>query len=94
LKPIDYIHLVSEKLGIYEFNLMPIDMQAETLWDKGVFLTNLIIGKMRCNLYSLSNFYVEVEYGKEENEILEFRTFKRGKRLEKYIDQVELDDLL
>lgn len=49
---------------------------------------------MKFNLYALWNFYVEVEYGKEENEILELRTFKRGKRLEKYIDQVELDDLL
>ena len=94
MKPIDYIHLVSEKIGIYEFNLLHIDVQAAYLWDNGTFLTNIIEGGQRHNLYSLSNFYVEVEYGKEENEILEFRTFKRGKRLEKYIDQVELDDLL
>jgi hypothetical protein len=69
-------------------------MQAETLWDKGTFLANRVESKLRFNLYALSNFYVEVEYGTNENEIIEFRTFKRGKRLEKYIDQVELDDLL
>ncbi len=82
------------KLGIYEFNLMSLHVQAATLWDNGTFLANRIDGNFRFNLYSLSDFYVEVEYLTNENEIIEFRSFKRGQRLEPYLDQIDVRWLL
>lgn len=78
-------------IGLYEYNLMTIDEKAQLLWDSGEFLVS---SKEATNLYSLSDFYVEVIYSNEQNKIVDIKTFKRGKRLERYLELIYLNKLL
>jgi len=70
---------------------MTIDEKAQLLWDSGEFLVS---SKEATNLYSLSDFYVEVIYSNEQNKIVDIKTFKRGKRLERYLELIYLNKLL
>jgi len=70
---------------------MTIDEKAQLLWDSGEFLVS---SKEATNLYSLSDFNVEVIYSNEQNKIVDIKTFKRGKRLERYLELIYLNKLL
>jgi hypothetical protein len=85
---------MASKLGIYEFNLMPFDEQANTLWDYGSCLTERLgENGIKYQLHALSDFYVEVVYDAVKNRIVEFKSFKRGERLTPYLDQLDLNEL-
>jgi hypothetical protein len=61
---------------------------------KGTFLTNRVEPDLRFNLYSLSNFYVETSYKASENRIVDFSTFKKADRLDRYLDWIDLNEML
>lgn len=80
-----------EKLGIYEFNQLGLDAQANLLWEHGTFLMNRLDDRHIFNLYSLSDFYVEVCYDNQSNKILSFRSFKSKDQLWPYLDRIKLN---
>ena len=84
---------MASKLGIYEYNIMPLNEQADYLWDNGTFLANRVKGTMKIQLHSLSNFYVEVFYKSKENKIIELKPFKAVRCLEPYLDQIDVNQL-
>jgi hypothetical protein len=47
---------MASKLGIYEFNIMPINEQANYLWENGTFLANRVKGSMKIQLLVLDRF--------------------------------------
>lgn len=85
---------MSSKIGIYEFNLMPMDEQSRTVWEFSEFVANHIEGDLRHQLRSINDFFVEVVYHNSENKIIEFKTFKKGHRLTKYLDQIDIQELM
>ncbi len=81
-------------IGLYEYNLLSTDEKAQTLWDKGEFIVSRKSKTNSANLYSLSDFFVEVNYDNDKNEIVDLRSFKSHKLLEPYLDYIDLEKLL
>ncbi|GAA4461799.1 hypothetical protein GCM10023189_37690 [Nibrella saemangeumensis] len=82
------------KLGLYEYNILPIAEQANLLWEHGTYLQNLDgLGK-RYVLYQLWDFFVELHYDADYNQIEKLRTFKSNRALEPYLNDINLADLL
>lgn len=73
---------------------MSLESQAEVVWECSEFIANYIRDDERSQLRMLNDFYVEVIYSKNDNAIVQFKTFKKGSRLEKYLDDISLDELL
>jgi len=81
-------------IGLYEYNLMSIDEKAQLLWDSGEFLLSNKTNNAATNLYSFSDFFVEVIYSNELNKIIDIKTFKNNTRLEPYLDLINVSKLL
>jgi hypothetical protein len=58
-------------------------------WKK--FLINYITDSERTNLYAIDAFYVDVVYNPDTNKIVEVRSFKTGKCLEKYFPEIRIE---
>jgi len=73
---------------------MSIDEKAQLLWDSGEFLLSNKTTNAATNLYSFSDFFVEVIYSNELNKIIDIKTFKNNTRLEPYLDLINVSKLL
>lgn len=78
-------------MGLYEFNILNKDDKARILWNSGVFLMNRFENGYSINLYSLFDFYVEVWYLSQTNEIERLHTFKSLEKLQPFIERINLD---
>ena len=80
--------------GIYDYNILDFNNKADYLWKHGEFLVTRKTSVGSANLYSISDFFVEVNYDNEKNEIVDLRSFKSHKLLEPYLDYIDLEKLL
>jgi hypothetical protein len=71
-------------MTLYEFNLLDINNQMETVNQEGVYLDNHITKTEKFNLYAINMFFVEVCYNSLENKISGIKSFKSGHLLDKY----------
>ena len=71
-------------MTLYEFNLLDINNQMETVNQQGVYLDNHITKTEKFNLYAINMFFVEVCYNSLENKISGIKSFKSGDLLDKY----------
>jgi hypothetical protein len=71
-------------MTLYEFNLLDINNQMETVNQQGVYLDNHITKDEKFNLYAINMFFVEVCYNSIENKISGIKSFKSGHLLDKY----------
>jgi hypothetical protein len=71
-------------MTLYEFNLLDINNQMETVNKQGIYLDNHITKTEKFNLYAINMFFVEVEYKKKQNKITARKSFKGGYLLDKY----------
>ena len=71
-------------MTLYEFNLLDINNQIETVNQQGVYLDNHITKHEKFNLYAINMFFVEVCYNSLENKISGIKSFKSGHLLDKY----------
>ena len=71
-------------MTLYEFNLLDINNQMETINRQGVYLDNHITKDEKFNLYAINMFFVEVCYNSLENKITNIKTFKSGHLLDRY----------
>jgi len=69
---------------LYEFNILDINNQMEYVNQKGIYLDNFIIDKLRYNLYAIDMFFVEVCYNSIDNRISDIKSFKGGILLDRY----------
>lgn len=77
------------------YNKLSQDLQAEILWQFGVYLDLVRTTSRRCiELYALDNFYVEMHFNKKTEEPLFLRAFSRTKDLEPYLKLIEIESLL
>ena len=81
-------------MELYDYIKLGLNDKANLLWDEGVFIDKYIDLDMITNLYFLSNFYVEVVLSNSNGRITEITPFKKGDRLEKYLRQVDLKELI
>ena len=71
-------------MTLYEFNILDINNQMEYVNQKGIYLDNFIIDKLRYNLYAIDMFFVEVCYNSIDNRISDIKSFKGGILLDRY----------
>ena len=71
-------------MTLYEFNLLDINNQMETVNQQGIYLDNHITKTEKFNLYAINMFFVEVCYNSLENRISDIKSFKSGHLLDKY----------
>ena len=71
-------------MTLYEFNLLDINNQMETVNQQGVYLDNHITKNEKFNLYAINMFFIEVCYNSLENKISGIKSFKSGNLLDKY----------
>ena len=69
---------------MYEFNLLDINNQMETVNQLGIYLDNHITKNEKFNLYAIDMFFVEVCYNSLENKISGIKSFKSGHLLDRY----------
>lgn len=80
--------------NIEEYNTMALRQQASILENDAVFLDHdLSIGIIH-TLFSYHNYFIEVLVGYESNELIKIVAFENGDRLDKYLDQFQLNELL
>jgi len=71
-------------MTLYEFNLLDINNQIETVNQQGIYLDNHITKYEKFNLYAINMFFVEVCYNSLENKISGIKSFKSGHLLDRY----------
>lgn len=81
-------------MSIYEFIRLSLEERAENVLDRGVYLESFTSGDSATSLYLLDGFFVEAEICVKETRITDFIPFKQGYRLEKYVQDVDLSQIL
>ncbi|PKD17655.1 hypothetical protein APR41_05455 [Salegentibacter salinarum] len=71
-------------MTLYEFKLLLDEEQYRLLFNKGDFLTYRLEPNSRFALYALEKFFVEVEYNRKNNKIVNKVSFVSGEKLDIY----------
>lgn len=81
-------------LSLYKFKLLSRDQQAETTWEKGVYLADRIIGNYSVMLYRVDCFYVEIIYNSLDPAYLHVNSFLSEDLLDSYLEKIDISELL
>ena len=81
-------------MTMYDFQLLPEQLQIETLYRNGVY-----IGKQKRKLsiillYQLESFYVEVFYRKYRSHVKHLHCFESTELLDPYLEQIDVENLV
>ena len=71
-------------LTLYEFNALDLNGRAEAAY-AGAYLADRRDGECMVQLYGQGDFYIELFYHRQRNEILQVRGFKRLHLLAPYL---------
>ena len=77
-----------------EFRLMNLNDQAETTWNMGVLLGHREEGVHNMILYRINDFFAEIYYDRDMNEITGIKSFVSDELLQPYLDRINIDELL
>ncbi len=80
-------------MNLYQFNALTDPEKTRVVLEHGINLKTRKEDRFIINLYSFSDFYVEVRYDKGNNRIDRIRSFKNIDQLDSYIDDVDLGEL-
>jgi hypothetical protein len=80
----------AEAIGIYGFITLDLNERAQMVWEKGKYIASRLSQKKRMNLYSLEDYYVEIEMLSPALVIVDAVPFLRGHRLDKYLDDINI----
>ena len=75
---------MDKKISINTFKKLTQQEQYDLVFTKGDFVNYYLRIETRYILYSLFNFFVEVEFNITQNKILNLIAFEDGKLLERY----------
>jgi hypothetical protein len=81
-------------MELYDFNHYQLAHRAALVGEQGQFLAVRQSGDCRVCLYTMGNFWAEVWYQAENNQIALVRGFKSQACLEPYLVLVDLSDLM
>lgn len=81
--------------SFYRFKALPKDVQLDELNRHGVELDlSCTVATAEAVLFAYNGFYVELLVQKHTDEILNLTCFKSMKKLEPYLSQVDISDVL
>lgn len=75
-------------MTLYEFNRLDLAARASNVFYLGTFLASC---PGRGNLYNMGDFFAEVLYNQETNDIQDVRSFRTTRNLEPYLDNIKVD---
>ena len=78
-------------LEIYKFSLLKLDDKFQYVWDNGKHLASVKSPDATYMLYDTPKFYTEITL--VNNKIDTIECFKRGHKLDKYIEHIDLTNL-
>ena len=81
-------------MGFHEYINLDLNRKACILCEQGVFVDKYIDLEYITSLYYLNNFFIEIVVSGSDNNILEIIPFRTGDRLEKYLRNIDLEDLV
>ena len=79
---------------ISEYNSMHLRQKAVILENIAIFLDHDLSLGIIHTLFFYHNYFIEVLVEYESNNLIEIVAFPNGSRLDKYLDQIDLKDLL
>ena len=79
---------------IDKFNRLSLDEKAWYIWNGAAYLHVREDEKYRYNLFYMNNYYVELLYNINDNEIEKIRAFFSHSFLTPYLETIELDELM
>ncbi len=77
-----------------DFERLPQAEKARVLHESGSFLLVREGFRYAVSLYALGDFYAEMWVNKEKGLVIEVKGFREAWRLDAYLDDVDLDELL
>ena len=78
------------RITLYEFNQLSEQEQHAMIHSRATFLEVIEEGNNRYALYGLESFFVELKYHTPSDSIKELKTFKRGRALDKYLENYKI----
>ena len=81
-------------VSIDKFNKLSLDEKAWYIWNGAVFLHVHEDKKFRYNLFYMNNYYVELLYNNENNEIEKIRAFFSDSFLSPYLENIDIKELI
>ncbi len=76
--------------ALVAFAQLPLQEQAQQIWDQGCYLLSRSFGRYTCSLYEVDNFFVEVWYNEQRHTITQIIVLDSFIRLDAYIKVVTL----
>jgi hypothetical protein len=80
-------------MTLEEFTALPVNEQAQHVWEHGRYLISRQGQRTMANLHAVGNFYVEIWYGREGNNITAITCFDDVGKLNSYLSGISLDEL-
>lgn len=80
-------------IELYEFCQLDSNEQAELVWQDGTFILNLKEERYSYSLYSFFGYFVEMKLSNTANKITGIIGFRKGKRLDKYLDCIDISSI-
>jgi hypothetical protein len=71
-------------MTLRNFRLLDLNNKMQVVNQQGKYLDNRITENIKCNLYAIDMFFVEVEYNTHLNKITNIKSFKSGHLLDRY----------
>jgi len=81
-------------MKLAEFNKQSTEEQQKAVLINGVFLAERKDPPLRMMLYDMGNFYVEVFFLSRYNKVAWFNGFASTKKLEPYLQKIDVSSLL
>jgi len=85
---------MTKNVSVVEFNGLTTDEQAWYLWHGATFLHVYENGKHRVNLFHLNNYYIELWYNLDGNNIEKIGAFTSTELLKPFLDRIDIDVVL
>ncbi|MFD0767149.1 hypothetical protein ACFQZI_20005 [Mucilaginibacter lutimaris] len=76
-------------ITLYDFHAMNINDKMEAVY-LGNYIGDRLEASTVIQLYNMGNFYAEVFYHREKNEIIKIRGFKTTKLIEPYVKDIKI----
>lgn len=82
-----------QDITLYEFNSLNDNEKNEAKMEYSTLIEDRFDGPYSILLYQFDNFYVELFYTRDENQIQKFRSFINLDLLTPYLNQIDLKEL-
>jgi hypothetical protein len=72
-------------MNLSEFLILSDERQYQAVWELGVHIDNIVYNRVHHQLYTISDFYIEIHYSVSDNKIIGKLAFRSSDTLDKYL---------